>query len=132
MPGDRRACREAAALLPALADGSDAGVDERVLAHVHACLRCQAELARYQRLLRLLAQLRAHRPPAPEGAVAQVLTALEERAQAGALRSLVAGRRLALVAAVAVSVGAAAGTSVVAVAKVRGARRRAEPTRVAS
>ena len=50
-------CDEVTALLPGLVDG----VDESNLAverHVQQCLRCQAELVRYRKLLRTLEILR--------------------------------------------------------------------------
>ena len=49
-------CDEVTALLPGLVDGEAVGFEaER---HVETCLRCQAELARYRRLLRTLSMLR--------------------------------------------------------------------------
>ena len=46
-------------------------------AHVETCLRCQAELARYRRLLRALQMLRTrYLEPAP-GLLAQTLASLE-------------------------------------------------------
>jgi hypothetical protein len=68
-------CRQAAACLPALAAG-DGSVDDRVAAHVAQCLRCQAEVAAYRRILRHLRSLRDQEMPAPPGAVAAVLESL--------------------------------------------------------
>ena len=50
-------CDEVTALLPGLVDG-ELDVDLEAERHVETCLRCQAELARYRRLLRTLALLR--------------------------------------------------------------------------
>src|SRR5208283_4245360 len=47
--------------------------DEAVVRHVGSCLRCQCELARYRKLLRLLNQLRSYRVEPPPGAVTDVL-----------------------------------------------------------
>lgn len=75
-------------------DGGSAA-PEAIVDHVGACLRCQAELARYHKVLRLLNQLRAHRIEPPPGAVADVLGALEEAAQRRVIRFALNGRRLA-------------------------------------
>ena len=60
-------CDEVTALLPALVDGEPVGFEaER---HVETCLRCQAELARYRRLLRTLSMLRTrYAEPTPGSA----------------------------------------------------------------
>jgi anti-sigma factor RsiW len=87
-------CSAVARDLPAILDGESAAA-EAVVQHVSTCLRCQAELARYHKLMRLLNQLRAHRIEPPPGAVADVLVALEEAAQRRVIRSALTGRRLA-------------------------------------
>ncbi len=59
-------CEEVTALLPGMVDG-DLDADDHAVRHIETCLRCQAELARYRRLLRTLALLRRgtrSRPPA--------------------------------------------------------------------
>lgn len=68
-------CRLAAARLPAVAAG-EAGVDERITMHVAQCLRCQAEVAAYRRILRHLRSLRHDVVSSPPGAMAEVLEAL--------------------------------------------------------
>lgn len=69
-------CRQAAASLPVVAAGEE-GADERAAEHIAACLRCQAEVAAYRRILRHLRTLRHEHVPAPPGALAAVLAALE-------------------------------------------------------
>src|SRR6185503_14150161 len=49
-------CEEVAELLPGLVDSDERNVG--VEAHVESCLRCQAEVARYRKLLRAMALLR--------------------------------------------------------------------------
>jgi|SRR5271165_5260755 len=122
-PGDRAfTCAEVAAALPSILDrGSFAA--ETVIAHVGSCLRCQSELARYRKLLRLLNQLRGHRIEPPPGAVADVLGALEDAAQRRVIRSALAGRRLAYAGALAAP---AAAVVAVTVAR-RGRLRRVRP-----
>lgn len=64
MRGERRSsvtCLEAGPELPALLDDPES-VSRPVARHVAACLRCQAEVARYRRTRRLLRQLH-HRHP---------------------------------------------------------------------
>ena len=68
-------CRQAAVLLPSVAAG-EADVDERVAEHVATCLRCQAEVAAYRRILRHLRSLRQDEVETPPGAMAAVLDAL--------------------------------------------------------
>ena len=64
-------CDEVAEALPRLLEGPNRA-DRHVVRHVESCLRCQAELARYRRMLRLLGQLRAQHPPLPPGALGSV------------------------------------------------------------
>ena len=98
-------CDEVTALLPALVDGEAVGFEaER---HVETCLRCQAELARYRRLLRTLSMLRTRYAEPTPGLLGETLAALTDAAEEGARRTLLSGRRLAYA-------GAAAGTAVAA------------------
>jgi hypothetical protein len=90
-----------------------------VVEHVGHCLRCQSELAKYHKLLRLLNQLRAIRIEPPPGAVADVLDALEEAAQRRVIRSALGGRRLAYAGAI-----VAPAAAIVAVTAVRRGRLR--------
>jgi len=83
-----------------------------LVAHVEYCLACQADLARYRKLLRLLAQLRpGEEVVVPAGIVADVLSAIESAASRSAVRSLLTGRRLAYAGAIAAA--GAAGTGLV-------------------
>jgi hypothetical protein len=115
-------CAEVAAALPSILDGSSVA-GEAVVEHVGECLRCQSELAKYRKLLRLLNQLRAARIEPPPGAVADVLDALEQAAQRHVIRSVLTGRRLVLAGAL---VMPAAAIVAVTVAR-RGRLRRVEP-----
>lgn len=115
-------CDDVATALPGVLDRSSRA-DRRVVRHVETCLRCQAELARYRRLLRLLHQLRDQRPPLPPGAVGDVLAALDERAGKELVRSAMAGRRFAVVGGVAaVAVATAVATVAVVAGRTRAAR----------
>jgi anti-sigma factor RsiW len=115
-------CEEIALLLPAVVDG-DEPVALSVQRHVESCLRCQAELARYRRMLRGLQLMRTQFfEPAP-GLLAQTLAVIGEASERRAIRSLLTRRRLAYAGAIGGAL-AAAGATAAAVA-VHRARRRA-------
>lgn len=98
-------CEEVAAALPEVVDlvGSPDADLER---HVMSCLRCQAEVAKYHKLLRALQTLRSsYFEPGP-GVLAQTLAALEAAGERRAIRSALSGHR--------VVAGAIGGTAVVA------------------
>src|SRR6476620_366043 len=103
-------CDEVARILPEAVDNG-AAVELSVQRHIDSCLRCQAELARYRRMLRGLQLLRTrYLEPAP-GLLAQTLAAIEEAGERQAVRSILSGRRLAYVGAIggaAVAAGTAA------------------------
>jgi hypothetical protein len=125
--GDRRGarrvdCDDVAEILPGIADGSVLA-DRRLQHHVETCLRCQAELIQYRRLLRMLRQLRTEvLEPAP-GVLTSILAGLGEAGEHGAIRSLLSGRRAAYVGGVAVAT-AAAGAAGAIVFVSRASRRR--------
>jgi hypothetical protein len=73
-------CRQAAASLPHLAAGPEGLPDERAAQHAEGCVRCQAEVAAYRRILRQLRALRHDVVEPPPGALAAVLAALEAAA----------------------------------------------------
>jgi hypothetical protein len=123
--GSRRVdCDDVANILPGIADGS-ARADRRLQHHVETCLRCQAELIQYRRLLRVLRQLRTEvLEPAP-GLITDILAGLSEAGEHGAIRSLLSGRRAAYVGGVAVAT-AAAGAAGALVLVSRASRRRVD------
>jgi hypothetical protein len=112
---------DVADLLPGLVDGTVA-VDERTLAFIESDLRCQAELARYRRLLRSLGALRSrYLEPAP-GLLAATLSSLAEEGERRLAHSVLTGRRLA-VAGAAIGGAAVAGAAATAVMVARSRRR---------
>lgn len=120
MRSEAPTCETVAALLPAVIDGNQRA-DRRVRRHVESCLRCQAELVQYRRLLRALRQLRTDvLEPAP-GLLPTILASLEEAGERGAIRSLLDGRRTAYIGGLAVATAAAgAAGAVVLVTRSRG------------
>ena len=90
--------------------------------HVERCLRCQAELVQYRKLLRALHQLRTEvLEPAP-GLLTDILANLEAAGERRAIRSLLTGRRAAYVGGIAAAT-AAAGAAGAIVAGLAGSRR---------
>lgn len=81
----------------------------QLVAHVETCLVCQAELARYRRLVRLLRQLAVAEVEPPPSVVADVLSVVGSAAQRRMVRFALAGRSLAYAGAVVAAAGAAAG-----------------------
>src|ERR1700761_1102879 len=109
-------CDEVARILPEAVDRG-APVDLSVQRHIETCLRCQAEVARYRKMLRGIHLLRTrYLEPAP-GLLAQTLDALEEAGERGAGRDTPNRRRLAYAGAIggaAVAAGTAATVMIVA------------------
>ena len=114
-------CDEVVDLLPQIVDGSERAAAP-VRSHVERCLRCQAELAQYRKLLRALRQLRTDvLEPAP-GTLTGILANLEAAGERSAVRSLLAGRRAAYVGGIAVATAAAGAAGAVVIAS-RGRRK---------
>jgi hypothetical protein len=112
-------CDEIADLLAADADLSELR-DRRARKHVETCLRCQAEVVQYRKLLKGLRSLREDLVAAPHGLVTDIFVKLEEAGERAAVRSLVRGRRAAYVGGIAVATAAAgAGAAVLLVSRRR-------------
>ena len=110
-------CDEIRPMLAGVVDGSDR-LDRAQRRHVETCLRCQAELARYRRLLRGMASLRLQVAPAPPGLLGDVLAGLESAGERGAVRTTFAGRRAAYLGGIAAATAAAgAGAAIVLVSR---------------
>ncbi len=108
-------CDEIAGALADYADGVEtAPRDVRV--HVEACIRCQAEMVQYRRLLRGLHTLRTDvLEPAP-GHLTAVLAHLEAAGERSAVRSMLRGRRGAYVGGIALATAAAGAAGAVVLA----------------
>jgi hypothetical protein len=108
-------------LAESLSDAADGALllDASARAHVEQCLRCQAELVQYRKLLRALRAMRTEvLEPAP-GLLPEVLAGLEEAAERGALRSLLRGRRVAYVGGIAAATAAGAAGAIVLATRAR-------------
>lgn len=110
-------CDQAAVLLPGYVDGT-VDVPPELEVHLASCLRCQAELARYRRLLRTLRQLRSQFFEPTPGLLGDTLTALGDAAERSLARTIFTGRHLAYAGAAA-GAAAFAGAAVVIIARSR-------------
>jgi hypothetical protein len=113
-------CEQVVEALPEIVDGHHPA-DAEVVDHVQGCLRCQAELVQYRKLLKALHNLRTEvLEPAP-GTLSGIFARLESAGERGAIRSLLHGRKAAYVGGLAVAT-AAAGAGAIVLAS-RGKRR---------
>lgn len=85
-------CDELTELLAASADLRELS-DRRARRHIESCLRCQAEVAQYRKLIKALRSLRDELVAEPTGLVGGILVRLEEAGERQAVRSLLAGHR---------------------------------------
>ena len=116
-------CDDVALVLPRIADGSELA-EPAVRQHVESCLRCQAELVQYRKLLRNLHQLRTELiQPAP-GLLPEILASLGEAGERRAMRFLLTGRRAAYVGGIAAATAAGAAGAIVLATRVRHRRLR--------
>ena len=119
---------DVAEALPAIVDGGTGR--PRVRRHVECCLRCQAELVQYRKLLKALHQLRTEvLEPAP-GTLSGILAHIEAAGERRALRSLLTGHRGAYVGGIAAATAAAGAAG--AIVLVNPARKEDAPGRPAS
>jgi hypothetical protein len=118
----RVACEDVVELLPGIVDSAHSA-DKRTLRHIESCLRCQAELARYRKLLRGLRQLRSDFLDPGPGVLAGILGGLEEAGEPASARTLVTGRRAAYLGGMAVATAAAGAAGAIVLAS-RASRRR--------
>ena len=105
-------CASVAAALPGIVDGVEVA-DLDLRRHVETCLRCQAELAQYRRVLRTLHTLRTELLEPSPGLLPDILMALEAAGERGAMRYLLTGRRAAYVGGIAAATAAGAAGALV-------------------
>ncbi|MDQ2826241.1 MAG: hypothetical protein M3Y04_04690 [Actinomycetota bacterium] len=111
-------CDYVAEALPGIVDGFDVA-DLDLQRHVAACLRCQAELVQYRKVLRALHQLRTEvLEPAP-GLLPDILASLEAVGERRAMHHLLTGRRVAYVGGIAAATAAGAAGAIVLASRAR-------------
>ncbi len=115
-------CEAIAESLPGVVDGS-ARLDRAERRHVEQCLRCQAELAQYRKLLRAMRLLRTDVGTVPDGLVGTILAHVESAGERSAVRATLSGRRVAYLGGIAAAATAAgAGAAIVLVSRGRRGR----------
>jgi hypothetical protein len=105
-------CEDLTDDLSAAADGSALlGRNER--RHVERCLRCQAELVQYRKVLRLMRAMRTEVfEPAP-GVLSDILANLEAAGERRAIRSMITGHKAAYLGGLAAATAAGAAGAIV-------------------
>jgi len=115
-------CESVADLLPGVIDGTSK-LDRADRRHVERCLRCQAELATYRKLLRAMQSLRTSHASRPTTLVTDVLAHLEAAGERSAVRAALTGRKVAYLGGIAAAATAAgAGAAIVLVTRGRKGR----------
>jgi hypothetical protein len=89
---NRADCETFSLQLAAVSDGGSE-LDAQAARHFETCLRCQAELVQYKKLLRALASLRERRLTVDEALVQEILHALETGGTVHRLQRLAGGPR---------------------------------------
>lgn len=114
-------CEDLAEDLAAAADGVvRLGRSQR--RHVERCIRCQAELVQYRKLLRAMQSLRVEvLEPAP-GLLSDILASIESAGERHAIRSLLSGRRVAYLAGLGAATAAGAAGAVIFATRTRRSR----------
>lgn len=115
-------CEALADVLPGVVDGTSS-LDRGDRRHVERCLRCQAELAQYRKLLRAMQGLRAVTATEPSGLVTDVIAHIEAAGERRAVRAALTGRKVAYLGGIAAAATAAgAGAAIVLVTRGRKGR----------
>lgn len=112
MPADSKTlrlvarCDDYAEELTASLDGT-AKLSRAATRHIETCLRCQADVVQYRKLLRTLRALRTdYLEPAP-GLLPDILATLEEAGERHAIRAVLHDRRTAYIGGIAAAATAA-------------------------
>jgi hypothetical protein len=114
-------CEDLSSALAATA-GGDGIMTRAERRHVERCLRCQAEVVQYRKLLRTLRTLRTDvLEPAP-GLLADILATIEEAGERQAVRSVLNGRRIAYLGGLAAATAAGAAGALVFATRTRRTR----------
>lgn len=111
-------CDEIPYGLAEVADGT-ATLGRAERRHVESCLRCQAELVQYRRVLKAMHAMRTEvLEPAP-GLVTDVLAHIEAAAERRAIRSILRNHRIAYIGGLAAATAAGAAGAILVTARSR-------------
>jgi len=111
-------CEDMSESLAGAAEG-EARLGRAQRRHVERCLRCQAEVVQYRKVLRAMRAMRTDvLEPAP-GLLADILAGLEEAGERHAVRSLLSGRRIAYLGGLAAATAAGAAGAIVYATRTR-------------
>lgn len=111
-------CEDLDTDLSTVADGSTSLVGEP-LRHVETCLKCQAELVQYRKLLRTMHAMRTEvLEPAP-GLLADLLAGVAGAGERRAIRSMVRGHKAAYLGGLAAATAAGAAGAIVFASRAR-------------
>ena len=111
-------CEDLADDLAAAADGT-ALLDGAGRRHVERCLRCQAELVQYRKVLRAMRAMRTEvLEPAP-GILSGILANLELAGERRAIRSMISGHKAAYLGGLAAATAAGAAGAIVFASRAR-------------
>jgi hypothetical protein len=95
-------CEMVSEVLPSYIEKSEP-VSVEVRKHIEGCVRCQAELVQYKKLLRNLHNFRTKvLEPAP-GLLSSILASIEKSGEKRAIRSMLTGRKAAYAGGIAVA-----------------------------
>ena len=116
-------CDAVADLLAGVAEGT-VELDGVTSHHIESCLRCQAEVVQYRKLLRALHTLRTEVLEPTPGLLADILAGLAGEGERHAVRSMLKGRRMAYVGGIAAATAAAGAGAILLAAKSRKSKLR--------
>ena len=110
---------------PTLGDAAAGAVpfDAATRLHIEHCLRCQAEIVQYRRVLRGLRALRTQVLEPEPGLLPGILASITEASERRALRELLDGRRVAYVGGLAAATAAGVGGAIVLASRSKRAHR---------
>jgi hypothetical protein len=111
-----------AAALPGIVDGYDVAEPE-LRRHVDMCLRCQAELVQYRKVLKVLRDVRMQVIEPTPGLLPDILASIGDAGERRAMRHLLTGRRVAYVGGIAAATAAAGAAGAIVLANRARSRR---------
>lgn len=116
-------CDELTLQLAEVAEGS-ATLPRSQQRHVEQCLRCQAELVQYRKILRAMRAMRTQVLEPSPGLVADILAHIEEAGERTAIRSIISNHKVAYLGGLAAATAAGAAGAILVASRSRKGRVR--------